>query len=89
MSGYFKKQQCCALGWHLWQKCSFHRKMLEPIIANHLAAAGNFIQWQKISNRHNRKNKIYPKHVIAYQTVALLGKNFQGKYGFVQGLFRC
>lgn len=90
-SGYFKKQQCCALGWHLWQKCLFHRKMSELLIANHLAATlfSNFIQWQQISNRHNRKNKINPKHVIAYQTAALLGKNFQWKYGFVWELFRC
>lgn len=90
MSGYFKKQQCCASGWHLWQKCSFHRKMSELLIANHLAASlfSNFIQKQQISNRNNRKNKINPKHVIAYQTAVLLGKNFQWKYGFVWELFR-
>lgn len=89
MSGYFKKQKCCALGWQLWQKCSFHRKMSEPITANPLAAARNFIQWQQISNRRNKKNKINPKHVIAYQTVTLFGKYFQWKYGFVQEMFRC
>lgn len=84
MPGFYKKQQCCASGWHLCQKSSFHRKMLDPTIANHLVAARNFIQWQQISNSHNR-TKVNPKLGIAYQNVALLGKNFQWKYGFVHG----
>lgn len=31
------------------------------------------------------RTKVNPKLGIAYQTVGLLGKNFQWKYGFVQG----
>lgn len=31
------------------------------------------------------RTKVNPRLGIAYQTVALLGKNFQWKYGFVQG----
>lgn len=58
--------------------------MLDPTMANHLAAARNFIQWQQISNRHNRKNKSQSKLGIAYQSAALLSKNFQWKYRFVQ-----